>query len=122
MPIITTIKPKAVTQRWYLRANASISAFLRSFQDGILGRAPFRRLGSPASSTRIFRYSSSSSVKFSALICSLITISGSKNQSKRVSLGLLSDVSSEPLPAYFTKEHQAKVITDTPSVHKRVQF
>ena len=88
-------------RRRYLRENASISAFLRSVKDGTWGREPFRRLGSPDNSTRIFRYSSSSSVRFSALICSFITISGSKNQSKMVFLGLLSDVISEPPPAFF---------------------
>ena len=92
------------SERQYLRANASISALFRSFNDGTCGRVPLRLPGSPTIRTRILRYSSSSSVKFSALICSLMTIRGSKNQSKRVLLGLFSDVISAPSPEYIQKQ------------------
>lgn len=88
----------------YLRANASISACFRSFRDGKCGRVALRRFGSLINSTRFWRYASSSSVNFSALIWSLMTIRGSKNQSNSVFLGLLSDVISQPSPANLTRQ------------------
>ena len=96
----------------YLRANASISACFCSLNDGSRMRFSLTRFGSLIKSTCFSRYASSSSVKFSALIWSLMTIRGSKNHSKSLLLGLLSDVISEPSPAYYTwKSRRSRKVT-----------
>jgi len=74
---------------FYLRAKASSSALLRSVRGGDAEMAfeLFSLSGSPNSKTNLPRYSSSSSDKFVAFICSFSIKNGFRNQSKKTSFG-----------------------------------